>query len=496
MENSQRPPAFLAPHASPSPSVYAPPDAARTTGRPDRLPGALPGARLAPRLLGVALAVATLGGCAEREGGGSGDAGGSADGARDADDCSIEGRRAWVEAGMRDYYLFADAVPSVRLEAHDSDESLLEAMRVEPPDRYSYLTDEARYDALFDEGMTFGFGWDFTRVDDETLLFSRVLPGSPAERAGIVRGERLVAIDGEALAAFLERPLEERDRTLGLPDTPTTIALGVESPDGTRREVSVGSESFPLVTVEALDVVEHAGTRVGYLRFASFLETSRAELDDAFDTLAAKDVGELVLDLRYNGGGRVDVAADLAGGIGGTVLAGKTFASFRRNERYAEFDVDIDFGQRFAALDLARVFVLTTAGTCSASELVINSLEPFINVVTIGEATCGKPFGTSPDRHCGRVLNALSVSFENAADVGGYVDGLAPDCRVDEDPRTPMGSAGDPLYDTALGFVTNERCGALAARTAARAALHDGPGTFAGATLGGSDPLFENAVVP
>ena len=459
------------------------------------------------RLLGAALTAVALGGCEAREGGGSGDIGGGGEGGADGADgspdgvastgaCAIEGRRAWVDAGMRDYYLFAGAVPAVRLEDYGSEESLLEALRVDPPDRYSYLTDEARYDALFDEGMTFGFGWDFTRVDDETLLFSRVLPDSPVERAGIVRGERLVAIDGEALAAFLERPLEERDRILGLPDTPTTIVLGVESPDGTRREVSVGSESFPLVTVEALDVVEHAGTRVGYLRFASFLETSRAELDEAFDTLAAENVGELVLDLRYNGGGRVDVAADLAGGIGGTVLAGETFASFRRNEHYAALDVDIDFGQRFAALDLSDVLVLTTARTCSASELVINALEPFINVVTIGEATCGKPFGTSPDRHCGRVLNALSVSFENAEGVGGYVDGLVPDCRVEENPRTAMGGTGDTLYDTALGFVANGNCGVLASRAAARAPLHDGSAGFFGTTLGGSDPLFENAIVP
>ena len=446
-------------------------------------------------MLGVALAAATLGGCVEREGGGSGDAAGLVDGV-DTADCAIEERRAWIDASMRDYYLFADTVRRVRLEDHDSEQSLLEALRVEPPDRYSHLADEGHYDALFDEGTTFGFGWDFIRLDEDTLLFSRVSPDSPAARAGIARGERLVAIDGEALKDFLARPPEERDRILGLPDVPTTIVLGIEAADGARRDVSVRSESFPLVTVEALDVVEHAGTRVGYLRFANFLGTSRAELDRAFATLAATNVGALVLDLRYNGGGRVDVAAELAGAIGGTMLASEPFASFRHNARYAEFDTEIDFGQRFAALDLPGVLVLTTARTCSASELVINALEPFLDVVTIGEATCGKPFGTSPDRYCGRVLNALSVSFENAAGVGGYVDGLAPDCRVGENPRTVMGGAGDPLYATALGFVANGTCGALAARTAVRTGSHDGSAGLSGAGLGGSDPLLENAVVP
>ena len=451
------------------------------------------GPRSARRLIGIALGIALLGGCGARDGVGGGGGGDSLDGA----ECSIEHRRRWVEEGMRDYYLFADRVPPIRLEEYASDEAVLAALRVEPPDRYSYLSDEGRYDALFEEGVTFGFGWHFVRTDPDTLRFSRLTPGSPAARAGIVRGERLLTINGLSLSDFYALSAAESDRLLGLPDTPTTLTLGVETLAGERREVTLRSERFPLVTVEKVGVAEHAGTRVGYLRFASFLETSRAELDEAFATLAAGNVRELVLDLRYNGGGRVDVAADLAGGIGGGTLAGKTFAHFRYNASYAAFDREFPFGQRFAALDLSRVFVLTTAGTCSSSELVINSLAPFMEVVTIGRTTCGKPFGTAPDRDCGRVLNALSMRFENAVGVGDYSDGLAPDCPLDEDVRTAMGSAGDPLYDLALDIVENGttasgNCGLLASRTTSRS----GRAPYPDGLPGGTDPLLENAILP
>ena len=366
--------------------------------------------------------------------------------------------REWVEAKLRDDYLFAERVPRVRLEEHGSDEAVLGALRVDPPDRYSHLADERRYDALFEEGTTFGFGWAFAKPDPDTWLFSRVLPGSPLARAGVVRGERLLAIDGLSLPDFVALPTEERERRLGLPAEPVSLRLSVASMSGARREVTVRSARFALRTVEAVEVSERGGARVGYLRFSSFLQTSVTELGAAFETLAAADVDELLLDLRHNGGGRVDVAAALAGAVGGQLVAGETFARFRHNERYAAFDTELDFAGTFATLDLGRVLVLTSPGTCSASELVINALEPFIDVVTIGQATCGKPFGTSPERRCGRVLNALEIGFENAAGVGGYTDGLMPDCAVVDDPRTPLGRPGDPLVDAALGVLDTGHC--------------------------------------
>ena len=427
----------------------------------------------APRAL-LLLAIALVGGCGEGGTGATPGGGGGGGGAGDGSGaplepsgaaCELAPMREWVEASLLDYYLFADRVQRVRLTDYGSDSAVLEALRVDPPDRYSYLGDEREYDAYFEEGRTFGFGWRFVRTDADTLLFSHVAPGSPVDRAGVKRGDRLLAIDGVALADFLALPEEERDRRLGLPGTPVTLALTLEGADGARRTVSVRSEEHAVVTVADSDIVEHAGARVGYLHLTGFLETSNAELDASLDAFAAAGVDELVLDLRHNGGGRVDVAAELAGALGGDAVAGETFARFRHNDRYALFDVDIDFGDALAPLDLARVLVLTSADTCSASELVINALTaPFIEVVTIGEATCGKPFGTSPERRCGRVLNALEVRFANAAGGGDYVDGLPADCPVADDPRSVQGRPGDPLYDRALAFVAGRGCDVLAGR--------------------------------
>jgi len=407
--------------------------------------------------------------------------------------------RGWIEGNMRDYYLFAEQVPRVRPEDFDSDVAILEALRVDPPDRYSYLADEAEYDALFEEGETFGLGWRLVRTGPDTWLFARVLPGSPLDRAGVARGDRLIAIDGIAPAAFAELTAEEQDRRLGTPAAAVDVTFTIESAVLGRYETTVRAEPFPLVTVPDVRVLEREdGTRLGYLHLTEFLETSMPELSRAFETLAGVD--ELLLDLRYNGGGRVSVAGQLAGAVAGRLVEGEVFARFRHNATYACLDQHIDFEQSFAALDLPRVFVLTSERTCSASELVINALEPFIDVVTIGRRTCGKPYATSPRRSCGRVLNALEVRMENSVFVGDYVDGLEADCGADDDPSRPQGRPGDPLHDAVLAYIDTGACALLAgsddaaklspsARAAGRAGLGTEP-RFS------RQPLLEGAVLP
>lgn len=415
---------------------------------------ATPHSLVRPRLRTLTAVVASLLliGCGQR-----GD--GAGDGALDGGTCALDEQLAWVDAGMRDYYLFYDQVPSPRLSDFDSEDQLIKALRV-PPDSFSYVGDAATTAAYFEQGEDFGYGWRLDRLEDGALVVTLVEPRSPLASAGVQRGDIIRTIEGVD-----ERTISSNaryDELLGTGDDVRTIVLGVEDADGVRRDVSVTRGVYPVDAVLDVDVRQVAGTSVGYLSFLTFTETSRAELDDAFAQLAAANVDELILDLRFNGGGRIDVANELASRVVGAAASQADFVRYRVNDKEARLYAPGALEERFKslsnALDLPRVYVLSSARTCSASEMVINGLSPLLDVVTIGDTTCGKPFGFTGNERCGKVMYAVEYEFVNDAGVGGYVDGLAPTCAVADDTRFALGNAQEPLLSAALQHIETATC--------------------------------------
>jgi len=410
----------------------------------------------AARAMILLAAASLLAACGARDNATGG--GASADGGS----CALDDQQAWVERNMGDYYLFYDQVPTVRRADYASSGALLEALRV-PPDSFSFITDAARSTALFEEGRRVGYGWHLDRRDDGALILTLVDVGSPLDLAGARRGELVRTIDG----------VDERTMTraqagaaLGTGEQLRTVRLGLEATDGTRREIEVTRARYMVLGVQQLNVVQRGALRVGYLNFLSFIEPARVELDRAFATLIEERVDELVLDLRFNGGGRVDVAKELASRIGGVGVQGRDFTRFRFNDKAPGVPpggVPLPFVPLVDSLDLARVYVLTGPGTCSASEMVINGLAPFVEVVTIGQPTCGKPFGFRGLERCDEAMFAVEFEFVNDAGVGGYVNGLAPDCAVAPDDVNPLGTAAESLFGAALRHIDTATCPAMVA---------------------------------
>ncbi len=432
------------------------------------------------RSIATLFLIATLVGCGVR-GADTGDSGntgsgssteGNGTGGTDGGSCEVADMRSWVNDNMHDYYLFSDQVPVVNLNDYDSPETLIKDLRVLPYDKYSYITDAAQSTAYFEEGKRFGFGWILERSANDDLVFALVEPDSPLANAGVIRGETLLAIDGIDLPTFANLERNVQDQHLGAGDdvvSPTfTVGNGVTS-----RNVIVTKGSYTMHSVIDTRVVNHNGSKVGYLHFFTFIEPSSAELATAFAELAAADVDELVLDLRYNSGGRINIAAELAGYIGGGGTQGKTFATYAFNNKYASHNESLDFETHNNALGLSRVFALTTDRTCSASEMVINGLRPFIDVVTVGSTSCGKPYGTSGRTSCGKVMHALEVEFQNASGVGGYFDGIGADCAAADNPHQTLGSANENLFSSALGYMDTGSCQQVAYRSAYRRTLPD-----------------------
>jgi hypothetical protein len=260
--------------------------------------------------------------------------------------------------------------------------------------------------------------------------------------------------------------------------TGQTLRLELSGTGG-NRTVTLQSASYDLVPVPTQQVVTSpAGRRVGYVMVKDMVTQAVSPATEAFSSFRSAGVTELVVDLRYNGGGFVSVARDIASLVGGSRSAGRTYTSLVYNsKRAAENNSSYSFNDPPQALGLQRVYVLAGERTCSASEQLVNGLRPFVNVVLVGDTTCGKPVGFVPhDDFCGNTYNVVNFESVNANGEGRYFDGLRATCGVAEDWSKPLGSTAEPLLATALRHADGGSCTAPAeARQRALSAAGGGP---------------------
>lgn len=173
-------------------------------------------------------------------------------------------------------------------------------------------------------------------------------------------------------------------------------------------------------------------------------------------------VDDLVIDVRYNGGGLIRYANQAATQAVSNNVIGQPFVSLRFNDKNSDnnYTALFELIEGVQQLDLNRVFVLTTASSCSSSELIINGLKPFIDVVVIGQATCGKPVGQSPDPFCDKRSFVINFETVNADGEGRYFDGIPADCAASDVLVGDWGASGDPLLDEAKYYIANNSCSA------------------------------------
>ena len=353
-------------------------------------------------------------------------------------------------------------------------------------DRFSYLIENYEDIDKMTAGTTTSNGMEFGLLNycngcSEVLGYVRlVLPGSSAFEQGVKRGMIFNRIDGQQLTTSnFSSLLATSSYKIGLAKIEDNVVKNLQ------EEINLNKtnvSSNPVLISKTLDV---NGIKTGYLYYNSFSADFDEELNAAIGDLKGAGIKELVLDLRYNGGGSVRTATDLASMITGQ-FSGQVFMKEKWNDKYQayyerqdpesllnKFNKNLRTGTVINSLNLNRVFVLTTKSSASASELIINGLDPYIDVIHIGDVTTGKfqasvALYDSPNfskessalntTHT-YALQPLVLKSLNVKDVTDYVNGLNPDLMQQEDIQNlgTLGDPNEPLLKTALEVIKGNR---------------------------------------
>ncbi|MGP9801970.1 S41 family peptidase [Rheinheimera sp. NSM] len=372
---------------------------------------------------------------------------------------------------QQDYLWYRDLPEDINLGAYTSPAAMLNAVAA-PQDRYSYITTRQEYEDRFVNATFFGYGFSSVRADNNTALqIAYVYDDGSAAQNGLRRGDKISEIEGVSVAQWLSRldaGTATNNDVYGPNEAGVMRNFVWQKPDNTELSADFIKTDVTTNTVLHRSVSTQGDKRVGYLVFNSFIELSETELEQAFSYFAQQSIDELILDLRYNGGGYIRVANQLSTQIAQNFVRDQVFIKYRYNDKNTSQNSTTLFslGKGQTSLNLERVLILTTEGSCSASEMVINSLNPFIEVVQVGETTCGKPVGMQSVYIDDYVLSAINFQSVNALDQGDYFDGLIPNCPVADAITGDWGVAGDALYAEAISYIASGRCSDVAVSAA------------------------------
>jgi C-terminal processing protease CtpA/Prc len=396
--------------------------------------------------------------------------------------------RAW----STQYYLWYNEIPTnFRMADFSNPVDYFKKLRSpRDKDMYHFTYPSAEWDKLSNSGIELGYGVTWSSAGPtapRTWQVAIVEPGSPADMAGLRRGDLLTTIDGIDFVNVTDRASVDKINDGLFPTTEGqahsfTLRRGTVDITATMLAKDVAAQP-----VKYTRVIDTPTGKVGYLSFESHNAVAERQLIDAITTLKTAGVTDLVLDLRYNGGGLLNIASELAYMIAGPATQGKVFERLQYNNKIEarqtpqiiRFDSTaygfpagagtVTRGTMLPTLDLRRVTVLTTAGSCSASEAVINGLRGVdVQVNVIGTPTCGKPYGFTPVPNCGTTYFSVEFQGVNAKGVGDYADGIAPTCTVADDLAHDLGDTNEALLSSALSYRANGVC-APQARSSAQA---------------------------
>ena len=399
--------------------------------------------------------------------------------------CSLSARQDWARDVLNEWYLFPELLDTSVNKANYSNvqdylDALVAPARAQNKDRFfTYITSIQEETELINSGSNAGFGIRFTYDTINNRVFmAEVFENAPAFAAGFDRGFELIAIGSQSVANLMASGGPAAvSNALGPSNPGVSRNLTVQDLAGVQRSVSVTKTEYSLDPLSdrygAKILDDGAGGKVGYINLRTFIiQSAGPQLREAFADFQAQGITNIILDMRYNGGGLVSVA-ELLGDLMAESLEGQIFSqTILRPSKSSENTTEL-FNNQPEQIKVMKLAVIGRGGTASASELVTNAMIPYLNdnIALVGANTFGKPVGQFAfDRSaCDDRLRALAFKTVNADGQGEYFDGLASvmpnTCRAGDTVAFQLGDPREQSVKVALDFLAGRSCTPITAST-------------------------------
>ena len=390
------------------------------------------------------------------------------------DACSAEAEKDFVLAVANDWYLWYDEMASVDAADFDTAEALLAALTSPLAEDFrdpgfSYVTTRAEDEANFTNRAFVGFGFRSAFNDAGQFLIVDAYADTPAAQAGFKRGVEILAVDGGEGFVTMDEYVQQGVSLSEVFGEPT---VGLERGfrllvEGQTVDIIVAKAEIavPPLAVAPRTLERPGLAPVGYVHLRGFTSTAVAELDRAFAELSGQGITDLIIDLRYNSGGLISVSTHLMDLLGGAIAEGQVSLGLIHNDKRVAENTQAFFEARPESASPLRIAFITTAATASASEGLINSLAPVVDLALVGSDTAGKAVGQYAFDQSGCDTRLRLVSFEtvNGDGLGGYYTGLVDTgrfslCAVEDTFTGAFGTADDALTAGALAWLNNGSC--------------------------------------
>lgn len=436
----------------------------------------------------------------------------------------------FLRAVSHDLYLWYNEIEDVNPAAYSNVETYFQQLKTaeltpggNEKDKFHWSQPTDVLQSNTEQGVIYGYGisWENDRGD---MVVALVEPYSVAFNAGITRGMKLQRVDDIVLATLSSAEVSRLMTVLYPSQRDASHVFRFETLDNQLKTITLTASDNDLYAVHETRLHQVAGSRTlyGYLLFNTHHAHAEYELIESIKWLKERNIDKLILDVRYNGGGYLDIASQLSYMISGVFSEGKVFEKMIFNDKHTAINpvtgealVPVGFhkttlgfsvepGVALPTLDLSEVTIITGAGTCSASESIINALAGAgVRVTLIGDTTCGKPYGAYMIDNCGTSYFTTQFRGENSKGFGDYSDGFIPTnsiflpsqahikgCKVADDFSESLGSFDESRLNAALYYDVFRNCPPVA--PAARASK--GPVGSPVSLTGRQDALISDLV--
>jgi len=396
----------------------------------------------------------------------------------------------WLRSWSHETYLWYGELPDINPSTIANPIDYFEQLKTsattgsgKPKDRFHYAQNSEEYNQYTETGVSAGYGFTYALVQSTpprkaVIIFTE--PNSPAALKNISRGAEIISIDNEAIVDGNPDILNAGLFPSIIGESHSFVIRDLNA--SSDRTVILQSAEITEVPVHTTTVITQDSKKIGYLLLNTFnVATAEQQLINAAYSFKYNQIDELVLDLRYNGGGYLVISAELGTMIADDKALGEVYTELSFNDKRSmenelyefpstAFGLSATKDTALPKLGLSRVYILSSNNTASASEYLINGLRGIdMEVILIGDTTTGKPYGFLPEDNCGTTYFTIQFKGQNANSYGDFADGFSPSefdngqdqvrgCQVADDLSNTLGDENENMLATALYHIENASC--------------------------------------